>query len=741
MAEGNGDLKHMTAHEFVRRLRSHADETDHHYTFWLGAGCSVTSGVPAAAALVRERWLPQLHEFKGRHERTVEEWAKATFPSYDPDDLAALYGPVMEELFPLKHEKQGETERLCEKAAPGFGYAVLAALMSRDDGVFSGALTTNFDDLVADSMYVYGDRRPLVIQHNALAGFVRPGMVRRPLVVKVHGDHRLNPMHTSEETADLEEGIRRGVQGLLRDRGVIFIGYAGNDSGVLKALEGLPDDAIPLGVWWVSRREPQSAIRPWLESRKATWVQADGFDELMLLFREGFEIDHPTAQKFERMISRYRETYEELGSRIQDLPETAPDSVALKEAARSARETASDWWGFELEARQFKNEDPARADEIYRDGIAQLEDPRLMANYALFLDQTRKDYDRAEEYYERALEIEPENPINLGNYAIFLQGIRKDYDRAGEYYERALEIDPEKPTNLGNYAFFLKNIRKDYDRAEEYYERALAAEPEDATNLNNYAAFLRDVRNDDDRAEGYYERALAADPDHANALGGYALFLQAISKDYDRAEEYYERAIKADPENPINLGNYATFLHHFRKDFDRAEEYYERSIEAGPEVATHLGNYAFFLKNIRKDNDRAEGYYERAFEIQPEVANNLGNYGQLKLERKDDAGFELVEKALRLADPASEAPLLVELWFYLLALGNEERSKEALPELIRLIGEGARSPGWDLSGILRRARDMERPDIEWLERLADVIADRAGPEVLEGWSKWTSAEG
>ena len=65
---------------------------------------------------------------------------------------------------------------------------------------------------------------------------------------------------------------------------------------------------MPLGAWRVSRRQPSGAIRGWLEAREATWVEAGGFDELMLLFREEFEIEHPTAEKFEKMIGGYRET-------------------------------------------------------------------------------------------------------------------------------------------------------------------------------------------------------------------------------------------------------------------------------------------------------------------------------------------------------------------------------------------------------------------------------------------------
>lgn len=582
MSSGRRKLRRISAHEFVRRLKERAGEPDCHYTFWLGAGCSVTSGIPAASSLVREDWLPRLHRVRGGHEVAIDEWARREFRGYDPDDPAALYGPLMKELFPLSDERQRETERLCDGRAPAFGYAVLAALMSLPNGVFSAALTTNFDDLVADAMYVFGDRRPLVIQHEALAGFVRPGRVQRPLVVKVHGDHRLNPMHTEVETAELERGIREGIRGLLQDRGVIFNGYSGNDRGVIDALDGLPTRAIPLGVWWVSRAEPRSAIRGWLLDRDATWVEAAGFDELMLLFREEFQIEHPTAQKFERMIDSYRETYGRLSSRVEELPDTAPDSDALKKAAKRARESATEWWKVQLEADKVKNEDPDRADRIYREGVEKVEDSRLLTSYGIFLVEEREEFDRAEQMFERAIAADPENIFALGSLALFLKQKRKNYDRAEELYELATAGEAPNPTNLCNYAIFLHRVRKEFDRAEELYERAIALGAKSPESLSAYAIFLSRVRGESKRAEELFERALAVNPERANTWSDYALFVEEKMDDFDRAEELHQRALALDPDDADVLGNFGRHLLAGAKD-KRAWEVIEKAFDLARE--------------------------------------------------------------------------------------------------------------------------------------------------------------
>jgi Tfp pilus assembly protein PilF len=774
MSEADPPLRKMSASEFARRLKDNANDQDRHYVFWLGAGCSVSSGIPASSSLVRDVWLPRLHNWQDTTE-SVEAWAAKTFPGYNLDAPGLSYGPVMDRRFPVPDERQRETERLCEGRIPGFGYAVLAVLMSRPDGIFSASLTTNFDDLIADAMYVFGTRRPLVIQHEALAGFARPGRVQRPLVVKVHGDHRLNPMHTREETADLKASIAKGIRGLLQDRGVIFVGYAGNDQGVIEALEDLPKDALPLGTWWVSRSEPTSAIRTWLQARQATWVETSGFDEFMLLLREEFDIAHPTPERFEQMFDGYRDTYANLNASVSKLAQSSIDSEPLKEAARRASTQApEEWWRVLLVASELEHTDPDSAEHVYEEGIRTNDDARLVGSYAWFLTSVRGEHDRAQALYERALDTDPNNAAVRGGYALFLTSVRGEHDQAQALYERALEADPNNTSILGNYALFLTSVRGEHDQAQALYERALETDPNNTSILGNYAIFLAAVRNEEDRAQELFERALETDPNNTIILGGYALFLTSIRGEHDRAQELYKRALDTDPNNAKVLGSYALFLTSVRGEHDQAQALYERALEADPNNTSILGNYALFLTSVRGEHDQAQALYERALETDPNNTsildgyalfltsvrgehdraqalyeraletdpNNtgiLGNYARLQFEiGGDDQALDLVARAFERAT-YDDDPLRVELWFYLLALGPTDREAEALSGLATLIERDVRSPGWDFSRILERAGAEHRQDIDWLVKLADVISSDADPDVLGDWDRWPSA--
>jgi hypothetical protein len=107
------------------------------------------------------------------------------------------------------------------------------------------------------------------------------------------------------------------------------------------------------------------------------------------------------------------------------------------------------------------------------------------------------------------------------------------------------------------------------------------------------------------------------------------------------------------------------------------------------------------------------------------------------LERgEDDKAFDLIDRAFSSATGEGYDPLLAEMWFYLLLLGPVERREEALAELAPLVASGVRSPGWDFSKLLARSRLEERSDVEWLERMADVISARVEVEVLRDWVSW-----
>lgn len=324
-------LRRIAADEFARRLKVVCEQQDKSYAFFIGAGCSVSSGIPDSHRLVREIWLPRLQEFRAPACKDLDAWAKREFPGYDADNPGALYGSVMKELFLQAEERQREIETLCGGRFPGFGYATLAKLMTIEGGHFNIVLTTNFDDLMSDALYVFTQARPLVIHHESLASFIRP-IRTRPLVVKLHGDYRLAPHNTSDETERLKDDIQSKIVSVLHDRGLIFMGYGGNDNSINRMLEAMSPEDLPHGVYWVSNSEPHGAILGWLEARNAIWIGLGDFDQMMFLIKNELALPDPDGKQFKEVFENYLNTYRSLSSTIAALPDSEPDAMALKEA-------------------------------------------------------------------------------------------------------------------------------------------------------------------------------------------------------------------------------------------------------------------------------------------------------------------------------------------------------------------------------------------------------------------------
>ncbi|WP_020394501.1 tetratricopeptide repeat protein [Thiolinea disciformis] len=267
---------------------------------------------------------------------------------------------------------------------------------------------------------------------------------------------------------------------------------------------------------------------------------------------------------------------------------------------------------------------------------------------------------------------------------------------------------------------FAGRLPTDWENNETFFTTALKVFPKEPTLLGNFAYFLWQIRHDYGRAESLYQQAIEADPKHADHLGNFATFLWEICHDYDHAETLYQQAIETDPQHTNHLGNFANFLSHIRHDYDRAEILYQQAIESYPKLANHLGNFANFLWKIRHDYDRAQALYQQAIKVNPNDPYPYANYAQLKLIKGDyTQGKTLLEQAF---DNKPEDPSLqLELWFYCLAhFPHDYLQAEA--EILRLLANGERSTGWDLSGNIAQAKRDGHPHIERLQALANRIS-------------------
>ncbi|WP_234215088.1 tetratricopeptide repeat protein [Porphyromonas gingivalis] len=632
------------------------------FCFLIGAGASMSSGIPSGADLAR-KWIREIEEDCGKDD--FAKWKNKV--GISEDNVGEFYPQIYEKRFGHIPESGYDCIRhYMEGKEPSLGYLILANIMVREK--HNVVITTNFDNLLEDAIRTYTKEKPFIAGHEALADYV-PKRSDRPIILKLHRDLFLQPFSDQLNTDILQAAWESILGKFLSDYHLIVLGYGGNDGSLMNYLLKLKNRK-PI-YWCVRNADKATSKSLWntlspkakrLLKNDGYLVPIDDFDRFMYdcyaalgyKFLEGIEkIEKPKS--IHEILKPNYARIESIQTQLRQLSQT--EEELSKESFQSIKSFLPDSWMWILQANQEKDID--KKDKIYREGIERYpQDADLLGDYADFLCDICHDYDRAEAYYKRALEADPNHANTLGNYALFLKDVRHDYDQAEAYYKRALAADPNHANNLGNYANFLYNIRCDYDQAETYYKKALEADPNHANTLGNYALFLKNIRHDYDQAEAYYKRALEADPKNANALGNYASFLHTIRHAYDQAEAYYKRALEANPKDANALGNYALFLHTIRHAYDQAEVYYKRALEADPNHANTLGNYALFLKNIRHAYDQAEVYYKRALEADPNHANTLGNYAVFlkDIRHAYDQAESYYKRALE-ADPKNAVTL------------------------------------------------------------------------------------
>jgi|GEM_PF-1323089 len=255
------------------------------FSLLLGAGASITSGVRSGKELV-EDWREELYAaYAGCKDTYTPEVAIRWFSENHDDwyDESREYSSFFERKFDLPAQRRIFIEQEVKDSKPSLGYAYLAELVN--DSYVNTVFTTNFDDLLNEAFYLFGDQRPLVCAHDSSIKGVLV-TAKRPKIIKLHGDYLFDDLKcTIDQTSKLDENTQEKFEQFLREYGLIVMGYSGDDESIMNPLDGLlaDDRFLRNGLYWCIKNG--SKISPRLErllnKEKAFYVLIDGFDESM----------------------------------------------------------------------------------------------------------------------------------------------------------------------------------------------------------------------------------------------------------------------------------------------------------------------------------------------------------------------------------------------------------------------------------------------------------------------------
>jgi tetratricopeptide (TPR) repeat protein len=144
-------------------------------------------------------------------------------------------------------------------------------------------------------------------------------------------------------------------------------------------------------------------------------------------------------------------------------------------------------------------------------GLAQNNLPLTVQFYSMLAEawQHLEEHEKSDDYFERALQIEPENIMILNNYGYYLSLREIHLDKAEKMSQVTIQAEPENPTYLDTYAWILFKKGK-LELALEYIEKAIAhGGGDDPEILEHHGDILQAVGKIEEAVKSW-ERALEA---------------------------------------------------------------------------------------------------------------------------------------------------------------------------------------------------------------------------------------
>ncbi|GEM77536.1 SIR2 family protein [Vibrio sagamiensis] len=280
------DFKKKSEYELISFINNRTSERIPNYSLLLGAGCSVTSGIKTGEQLVetwKKEYFKQIKKSDDYTEKELEEFlSKQSWYKKEHE-----YSSLFEKIYHLPIHRKKFIQQQVDKKIPSIGYAYLVSLCDENNKFFDTIYTTNFDDLINESFYQFGQERPILCAHDSSIKSlsVHTG---RPKIIKLHGDYLYEVNATLGETDRLDENTEMKFREFSKEFGLVVIGYSGNDNSIMNCIEAIlkEDKCFDNGVYWCVRKgeEISKRLSDLINNdkdNKIFIVEIDGFDQFM----------------------------------------------------------------------------------------------------------------------------------------------------------------------------------------------------------------------------------------------------------------------------------------------------------------------------------------------------------------------------------------------------------------------------------------------------------------------------
>ena len=233
------------------------------YDLFLGAGCSVAAGIPSGSALIWEfkrKIYCDYHKINKEKFSDLESQGNRSViqnffeqqkgvPALNSSEEYSFY---FEKCYTHSMDRKFFIQSKVNGKKPTLGHKCLGELINSEK--IKGVWTANFDELIENGLKsVNVSKSIVVISPDNSHQINQIDNQDYPKIIKLHGDYRYDKLqNTTEELQKLDEKLRKHFYRNNKNRGLIVIGYEGNDNSIMEVLEESLgyDNPFPFGLLW-----------------------------------------------------------------------------------------------------------------------------------------------------------------------------------------------------------------------------------------------------------------------------------------------------------------------------------------------------------------------------------------------------------------------------------------------------------------------------------------------------------
>lgn len=654
----------------------------------IGAGCSVTAGIPVASGIVKR--ISEL--FPAKHAAAAALVSDAVPPNYQQ---------CMARLAPL--ERRRLMAEYVDNARINWAHIGIACLIRA--GIVDRVLTVNFDPLIIRACALLNEF-PGIYDFAASQAFDASHVADRA-VFYLHGQQSgFVQLHTREQVEEHAKRLAPVFEDAGRSRLWIVVGYSGENDPVIGNLAKL--NSFANGLYWVGRpnSKPPASIAETLlaPAKSGFFVECAGADEFFLLLARQVACFPPPllATPFSHLASVYDTLVQEFPSLDVGNPKASnkhpldePRSwiadaiIRFEETIGSVineksfvldRYLAGDHQAI-IEKYQYRLSDVP--EELVENVLwSFIASGNAIGDQAVSKsgDESDRLFDIAEERYALALKLNPKSHHAFYNWGVTLAEKAKGksggeahrlLDVAEEKFAAALAIKPDKEEALFGWASALLSQARGkagaeaellFESACEKYEAAFKFGGQSEEVLANWGSALGDLANlkEGSEADQLFEvalekmsAALKINPDSHSVLNNWGITLADLARKksgtearqlFELAAEKYGAALAIKPDKYDALYNWGNALHALAKAtngeeavrlFSLAGDKYAAALAINPHNEGALYNWGNTLNDQAKletptEADRLFGLagqkYAAALSLKPDMRQALMNW-------------------------------------------------------------------------------------------------------------------